>query len=151
MSPRAAFLVLAAALALPCAAVAAKPAKSPAKPEARGATAPSARVQPAPRSAGAKLKPGANGQLCLECHGDFEQRLAKAAVHTPVKARDCVACHNPHAADHGKMLAAEPSEICATCHPGVVLKAPRSAHKPVAEKHCTECHDPHASGFQFNL
>src|SRR5689334_3603277 len=108
MSSRSAFLVASLlALAVPCAALAARPSRPLAKVEARAASPAAAPAQaPTPR-AGARLKPGANGALCLECHGDFEQRLAKTAVHTPVKARDCVACHNPHASDHGKMLAAE--------------------------------------------
>ena len=51
-----------------------------------------------------KLRPGASGQVCLECHADFEEKLKKASVHTPVRARDCVGCHSPHASAHGKLL-----------------------------------------------
>ena len=35
-----------------------------------------------------KLKPGASGQLCLDCHGEFAAVLKKASVHTPVKSKD---------------------------------------------------------------
>ncbi len=107
-------------------------------------------ARPAWASPNHKLRPGANGAVCLECHGDFEEKLKKASVHTPVKSRDCVGCHNPHASNHGKLLAAAQKEICATCH-DVVPKGARSVHKPVAEQQCAGCHDPHASANKFNL
>jgi DmsE family decaheme c-type cytochrome len=97
-----------------------------------------------------KLKPGANGKLCLECHGDFEAKLKQASVHTPVKARDCTGCHNPHASDHGKLLSAKPLEVCSGCH-DVLPKGAKSAHKPVIENRCRDCHDPHASPNKFVL
>ena len=98
-----------------------------------------------------KLKPGANGNVCLDCHGgDFEKNLKKPFVHTPVKSRDCVGCHNPHTSDHGKFLAAEGGKTCAACH-SVVPDKPKSSHKPVADGGCLTCHDPHASSFKNNL
>lgn len=137
MSSRAAFLVLAAALLVPAPGLAAKPA---------------AQKSAAPAKATLfKLKPGANGPLCLDCHGNFADRLAKKSVHTPVRSRDCVACHDPHASSHGKLLDAEPSAICVTCHPGIVPKAPKSEHEPVAKGRCADCHDPHATDYKANL
>src|SRR5512146_1157253 len=98
-----------------------------------------------------KLKNGANGAVCLECHsGDFETALKKPFVHTPVKSRNCIGCHNPHASAHGKMLADDPGKTCAACH-SVVPQKPKSTHKPVADGGCLSCHDPHASKFKFNL
>lgn len=32
-----------------------------------------------------KLKQGATGKLCLNCHSDFQEKLKEASVHTPVK------------------------------------------------------------------
>jgi DmsE family decaheme c-type cytochrome len=107
-------------------------------------------AMPAGAAPNHKLKPGASGQICLECHGDFEERLKKASVHTPVRSRDCVGCHNPHASNHGKLLSEQPKAICGTCH-DMVPKNARSTHKPVAESKCVECHDPHASANKFNL
>jgi predicted CXXCH cytochrome family protein len=109
----------------------------------------------APLAAGAqaskhKLKPGASGASCLECHGDFQEVLKKPSVHTPVKARQCTGCHSPHAASFPKLLAAAPNDTCAECH-DVVPKSPRSVHRPVADNKCTGCHDPHASAVKFNL
>jgi predicted CXXCH cytochrome family protein len=98
-----------------------------------------------------RLRPGARGSLCLECHGmDFELILKKPHVHTPVKALDCSGCHNPHTARRAKLFDVAPQEVCANCH-DVVPAGARSRHKPVAESRCTACHDPHASQFPFNL
>src|SRR6266496_5087913 len=98
-----------------------------------------------------KLKKGAEGKLCLDCHaGQLDDILKRPFVHTPVRSRECTGCHNPHASDHGKLLAGDASKACASCHDMVPAKA-RSTHKPLAEKGCTGCHDPHASAFKFNL
>lgn len=97
-----------------------------------------------------KLKAGASGTVCLDCHGDFQAVLKKPFVHTPVKAKQCTGCHNPHASAFKKLLSAEANASCATCH-GVVPASPRSTHRPVAEGACLKCHDPHASGARFNL
>ena len=91
------------------------------------------------------LKPGAVGKLCLECHFDFEDVLKQAAVHSPVKSGQCVSCHSPHSADHGKLLAASPDAVCATCHGSMIPEGAPSAHQPVIEGKCVSCHDPHAS------
>jgi predicted CXXCH cytochrome family protein len=92
-----------------------------------------------------RLKPGATGKVCLSCHVDFEQTLSRKHVHTPVAAGNCADCHDPHASEHGQLLAAEPEAICTTCHADVVPAEPRSAHDAVAAGRCVECHDPHAS------
>ncbi|HZY04309.1 MAG TPA: cytochrome c3 family protein [Anaeromyxobacteraceae bacterium] len=97
-----------------------------------------------------KLKPGAGGQACLECHGAFADQLRKASVHTPVKAKECTGCHNPHASDHKALLGADPSRSCLACH-AMVPEGAKSVHQPAAEVRCTGCHDPHASPNKFNL
>ena len=92
-----------------------------------------------------RLKPGATGKVCLGCHADFQETVALPHVHTPVRAGECADCHDPHASDHGKLLAAEPNEICARCHDGIAPQDAASAHVSVVEGRCTTCHDPHAS------
>ena len=98
-----------------------------------------------------KLKPGANGKLCLNCHFDLQETVKKPFVHTPLKAGECIGCHSPHASAHGKLLAAETGSICSLCHSSVVPAGARSVHKPVGEGNCMKCHDPHASTNKFNL
>ena len=98
-----------------------------------------------------RLKPGAEGKLCLSCHPDFEDTLKRTFVHTPVKTGECSGCHNPHTAPHGKLLGASPNAICFTCHQDIVPDKPVSSHKVVVEGGCVKCHDPHASGNKGNI
>ncbi|HEX9108773.1 MAG TPA: cytochrome c3 family protein, partial [Longimicrobiales bacterium] len=102
-------------------------------------------------SAAFKLKPGAEGKLCLDCHPQFEEVLKKPFVHTPVRSRQCSGCHNPHASNHGKFLEAEGAAVCTKCHATVVPAQAKSQHKPVADGKCTQCHDPHAAAAKNNL
>jgi DmsE family decaheme c-type cytochrome len=106
---------------------------------------------PAPTARDLKLRAGAAGDVCLECHANFDERLKKPFVHTPVRAKNCIGCHNPHASDHGSLLAADPKAVCVTCHARVIPSTTRSAHRPVAEGRCVECHDPHSANAKFNL
>lgn len=98
-----------------------------------------------------KLKPGASGKVCLNCHVDIQDTIKKPFVHTPLKKGDCAGCHNPHTSSHGKLLAAETKNICAQCHNSVIPEGARSVHKVVAEGGCMKCHDPHAAASKFNL
>jgi predicted CXXCH cytochrome family protein len=98
-----------------------------------------------------KLKLGAKGKLCLNCHVAFTDILKKSFVHTPVKAGDCSACHNPHASTHGKMLSGSVGDVCFKCHNTLISEKSLSVHKVVLEGNCVLCHDPHASDNRFNL
>jgi predicted CXXCH cytochrome family protein len=98
-----------------------------------------------------KLRAGAEGKLCLDCHAAFEETLKKAFVHTPVRARNCAGCHNPHASSHGKFLSDEGGAVCLKCHAKTVPAQAKSTHKPVVAGRCADCHDPHASANKFNL
>lgn len=98
-----------------------------------------------------RLKPGAAGKICFDCHTDFQDKLKSKFVHTPVKTGDCAGCHSPHASNHGKLLAAPTSAICLTCHTSVVPARAVSTHKVVLEGNCVSCHDPHASNNKANL
>jgi predicted CXXCH cytochrome family protein len=102
-------------------------------------------------AAGPSLLPGADGKLCLDCHAPMRPKLSKPFVHTPLKGGTCTGCHDPHASQHGAMLSAEPSKVCATCHTGVVPLWAKSVHAPAADGRCTACHDPHASDDRFEL
>lgn len=97
------------------------------------------------------LKQGAKGEVCLTCHTNFESKLKKSFIHTPVKQGDCTGCHSPHASSHGKLLTENTEKICFTCHPTIVPEAARSTHRVVSEGTCVKCHDPHGSDNKFNL
>ncbi|MGE5172524.1 MAG: cytochrome c3 family protein, partial [Betaproteobacteria bacterium] len=98
-----------------------------------------------------KLKPGAQGKICLSCHTAFSEKLKNAFVHTPLKRGECIGCHSPHTSSHGKLLASDTNTICSTCHDAVIPEKAKSSHKVVAEGGCVKCHDPHASANKFNL
>lgn len=98
-----------------------------------------------------KLKPGANGKICLNCHNNFQEKLKKPFVHTPVKAGECTGCHSPHTSSHGKLLAADPTKICYSCHAQMSHTNDSSVHKVVAEGNCVKCHDPHAANNKNSL
>ena len=95
-----------------------------------------------------KLKPGANGKLCLNCHNNIQETVKKPFVHTPLKTGDCTGCHNPHTSSHGKLLAADSTSICSLCHKAMVPAGALSVHKVVAEGNCMKCHDPHSAAAQ---
>ncbi len=98
-----------------------------------------------------KLKPGANGKICITCHSTFQEKLRSPFLHTPVKKGECTGCHNPHATRHAKLLSTESAKVCYTCHGKIIPEKSRSVHKVVAEGKCTSCHDPHGAGSKFNL
>lgn len=112
---------------------------------------PGAAAAPASNAAKFKLKPGASGARCLDCHVDFQDVVKRPHVHTPVKGGDCTGCHDPHAASHGKLLADDKSRICATCHGAMVPEKAASVHDAVVAGQCVSCHDPHGSGNPNNL
>jgi predicted CXXCH cytochrome family protein len=92
-----------------------------------------------------RLKPGAHGDLCLQCHLDLEDQMKLPSVHSPVEAGDCSDCHDPHASEHGKLLASDPAAICADCHGDMAPQDSASVHQAVIETGCVSCHAAHAS------
>jgi len=97
------------------------------------------------------LAKGARGKLCLSCHEAFKDRMNKKFVHTPLKEGECTGCHSPHTADHGRLLADNPDNICYTCHDSMLPTGAKSVHQVVTEGKCTQCHDPHSSDNKDNL
>jgi predicted CXXCH cytochrome family protein len=98
-----------------------------------------------------KLKPGAKGRLCLDCHNQFKEKLTKPFVHTPVKKGECSGCHNPHASSHGQFLGDDAGRICFSCHADIVPEKTVSTHAAVVAGECVKCHDPHSSAHKNNL
>jgi DmsE family decaheme c-type cytochrome len=98
-----------------------------------------------------KLRPGAQGKICLKCHETFKNTLKSRSVHTPLKKGKCSDCHDPHTSSHKKLLSSDITQLCNSCHKEVLPKKARSMHKIVAEGDCIKCHDSHASGNKFIL
>jgi len=92
-----------------------------------------------------RLRPGATGAVCVECHETFRETLEAPHVHSPVAAGECTDCHDPHASEHGMLLAEETDRICFECHADIVPDSALSSHAAVVEGDCVGCHDPHAS------
>jgi len=80
-------------------------------------------------SAKYKLKPGGYGKLCLGCHAEFQEKLKKSYIHTPLKKGECTGCHNPHTSSHGKLLEGDTKKICFNCHASVIPAAARSTQR----------------------
>lgn len=89
--------------------------------------------------------------LCFNCHD--KTIFTKKVQHGPVAVGDCIACHNPHAADVEQLLIAPKSDgqVCFQCHAdrrdSFNLK---QVHAPVKED-CGLCHDPHSSNYKMQL
>ncbi len=98
-----------------------------------------------------RLKPGAQGKICLTCHETFNKTLESRAVHSPLKTGKCSDCHDPHTSSHKKLLSSDITQLCNSCHKEVLPDKARSMHKIVAEGDCMKCHDSHASENKYIL
>ncbi|MHC5006396.1 MAG: cytochrome c3 family protein, partial [Planctomycetota bacterium] len=79
-------------------------------------------------------------ETCRQCH---EEVLRHAAVHGPVSADACDACHTVESVEeHTFVPAREGLALCTFCHDMNVDDA-FVVHRPVANGDCTGCHDPH--------
>ncbi|HEX9021562.1 MAG TPA: cytochrome c3 family protein [Nitrospirota bacterium] len=142
----------AGALFFACALIITAPAYAQEKrpPKAKAGVKKAAAAEPQEKNK-FKLKPGGQAAICANCHVTFTEKLQSRFVHTPVKSGQCSGCHNPHASSYGKLLAADTSKICATCHAAMIPDKAVSTHEVVSEGNCMKCHDPHASGNKAQL
>ena len=98
-------------------------------------------------------------ELCLGCHEDYKEALARKYGHAAVK-ESCVNCHNPHGANVEHLLIQLPMQLCLQCHgtDNVLDHAGKKLtnmkklladnpkhHGPVAAEDCSACHNPHGS------
>jgi predicted CXXCH cytochrome family protein len=82
--------------------------------------------------------------LCRRCHrGTLLGEVADAnpALHGPVAAGLCLACHFPHRSREPFLLRSPRERICGGCHRSATLLGD---HPAAPEGKCLECHDPHA-------
>jgi predicted CXXCH cytochrome family protein len=91
--------------------------------------------------------------LCLSCHSEKEDELAKHRfAHRPV-LEDCSKCHDPHDGADTNRLKKKVPDLCLSCHKDVKKSMEsRFKHGGMQEKDsCLECHDPHTSDFSRQL
>jgi predicted CXXCH cytochrome family protein len=90
-------------------------------------------------------------ELCARCHDD--KIFAKKAVHGPAALGACEACHQPHSSKFPKLVNAQGTDLCYSCHDQMKaqLASAKFVHKAVTEKGCNECHDTHASDYSKQL
>ncbi len=96
---------------------------------------------------------GAVNDLCMGCHDDFKQVLARKYAHPPAQ-QSCVNCHNPHDSMQPKLLIEETGTLCQNCHQEIKKTALDSTVKHDAlttGDKCVNCHNPHGANVEHLL
>jgi DmsE family decaheme c-type cytochrome len=84
-------------------------------------------------------------QLCVRCHQQVRQALAKSSHH-PLREEkmQCTSCHNPHGTQAPRLIAANSAnDKCFECH--AEKRGPFLFEHPPVRESCMNCHDPHGS------
>ena len=82
--------------------------------------------------------------LCYTCHAAAKQAFDKVHVHAPVAVGECTKCHSAHASPQKTLLVKGESELCFTCHQGMLTRVRgASIHLPF--------HDPHGEPLESFL
>lgn len=106
------------------------------------------------KNPGAGTKPGKPADnSCQSCHAKNSKLMSwKFADHTRagVKCSDCHSIHSSKIGKGGKLASSlkdKNSEMCISCHQGVMSRFNMPSRHPVKEgaMSCINCHDPHAS------
>ena len=82
---------------------------------------------------------------CYQCH---PSKLKGDVVHSPVKDKDCTACHNSVGSKHQlekglNGVKKSGAALCYECHDNLAKE--KSVHAPIKEGDCASCHAPHHS------
>jgi predicted CXXCH cytochrome family protein len=87
--------------------------------------------------------------LCVTCHSDKAELIAKAKVQHPGAAGDCTDCHSPHASPYPGLPKSDPVSICLGCHTDQAEQGKKAhLHQPAFEQGCATCHEPHGGEYQ---
>jgi predicted CXXCH cytochrome family protein len=91
-------------------------------------------------------------ELCITCHADKAEQIAKAKVQHPGAAGDCTDCHNPHAGNSPGFVQPDPVSACLTCHSDQAEQGKKPhLHQPAFQQGCATCHEPHGGENQHLL
>ncbi len=93
-------------------------------------------------------------ELCLSCHEDKKEEMAKAvSVHQAVKD-GCTGCHSAHESNDPALLKGPGIADCMACHKDFLSRMEKKKyfHGALTENHrCANCHSPHFSKERFLL
>ncbi|HEX8924802.1 MAG TPA: cytochrome c3 family protein [Terriglobales bacterium] len=95
----------------------------------------------------------AGNEMCMNCHDDFRQTLARKYAHPPSQ-KNCLACHNPHNSKQPKLLLQEAQTLCTGCHAPIkqaMLNSPVKHDALTQGKSCVSCHNPHGANVEHLL
>ena len=100
----------------------------------------------APKDGKVVLTAASAKELCVTCHSDKADQIAKAKVQHPGAAGDCTDCHNPHAGNNPGFVQPSPVAACLNCHSEQAeLQKKPHIHQPAFQQGCATCHDPHGN------
>jgi predicted CXXCH cytochrome family protein len=100
----------------------------------------------APKDGKIVLTQASSKELCLTCHSDKAEQIAKAKVQHPGAAGDCTDCHSPHAGKSQGMPKPDAVSVCLNCHSDQAEQHKKKhLHQPVFEQGCATCHQGHGS------
>ncbi|HET9599755.1 MAG TPA: cytochrome c3 family protein [Anaeromyxobacteraceae bacterium] len=101
-----------------------------------------------PKKPGPVIKAG--NALCYDCHGEFEEIMARKYKHPPA-VEACTNCHNPHDAKEKKLLHAELASQCLDCHKPIkqIVENAKVKHGALSSgQKCANCHNPHGTNIE---
>ncbi len=82
-------------------------------------------------------------ELCLMCHDGMTDAAAGELASPHAAVMDsCLSCHQVHGSEHPALLAADPRQVCLTCHDFGDI-APSHSDRLPENADCMSCHLPH--------
>ncbi len=101
-----------------------------------------------------RLREGGYPGVCLACHvvvsgNPANTRPAREDAHFRTAIANCGSCHEAHVSGNPKLLRAEATPLCGTCHSGQTTG--KDSHPAFEEGGCAACHDAHYSGYAKDL
>ena len=72
------------------------------------------------------------------------------ALHGPVAAGYCTACHSPHLSKNEYLLKFSNSKLCLNCH-NIEDISQNKAHIAIDEYTCKDCHNAHGGKDKYFL
>ena len=87
-------------------------------------------------------------RTCAECHPDKAAKYQSGIVHSPVKEKNCEACHLPHGIVPAVVMRQQSPFVCLPCHAEFKEAGSKtSVHEPVNKGKCEVCHEDHNSQY----